>query len=241
MRIQGGTQKHVQTLRVIRQKIGVVKQLLLAVHLGLGGWPQASGEPQREDDLPWKVQRFPSGRAKTKSSKAFWAQFLSKISDWFWHPPTGSEFSELPAPPHFRMEGLGSEACKNGNSALPQCMLPNCRLDSLNRRKFRSQTSDNMTKEKQRWEKSERIREEKKNQRREIIRREKRQAREKGEKSHNTVFFSCFGAPEGWKVGLLKRQVRSHLVRWAMKNCTPWWLEADLEVKMPKTAVLEHS
>ena len=81
MRIQGGTQKHVQTLRVIRQKIGVVKQLLLAVYLGLGGWPQASGEPQREDDLPWKVQRFPSGRAKTKPSKAFWAQFLSKISD----------------------------------------------------------------------------------------------------------------------------------------------------------------
>ena len=53
-----------------------------------------------------------------------------------------------------------------------------------------------MTKEKQRWEKSERIREEK-NQRREIIRREKRQAREKIEKSHNTVFFSCFGASEG--------------------------------------------
>ena len=181
MRIQGGTQKHVQTLRVIRQKIGVVKQLLLAVHLG---WGLATGQ-WRAPARRWpslEGSTFPSRRAKTKSSKAFWAQFLSKISDWFWHPPTGSEFSELPAPPHFRMEGLGSEACKNGNSALPQCMLPNCRLDSLNRRKFRSQTSDNMTKEKQRWEKSERIREEKrKSEKRNNQKREKAGAR-KGRK-----------------------------------------------------------
>ena len=40
------------------------------------------------------------------------------------------------------------------------------------------------------------------------------QVREKVEKSRNTVFFQCFGAPEGWKVGSLERRVRSHLGRW---------------------------
>ena len=39
-------------------------------------------------------------------------------------------------------------------------------------------------------------------------------------------------APEGRKVGSLKRRVRSHLARWEMKNCTPLWREANLQVKM---------
>ena len=36
----------------------------------------------------------------------------------------------------------------------------------------------------------------------------------------NTVFFKCFVAPEGRKVGLLKRRVRSHLAISVMKDCT---------------------
>ena len=58
---------------------------------------------------------------------------------------------------------------------------------------------------------------------------------EKVGKSQNTVFFQWFGAPEGRKVGSLKRRVRSQLARWEMKKCTPLWREAHLEVKMYKT------
>ena len=50
--------------------------------------------------------------------------------------------------------------------------------------------------------------------------------REKVGKSRNTMFFQWFGAPEGLKVGSLKRRVRSQLARWVMKNCTPLWREA---------------
>ena len=84
---------------------------------------------------------------------------------------------------------------------------------------------------------SEKRREEKKkeDQRRERIRRKKMQVREKVGKSRNTVFFQWFVAPEGRKVGSLKRRVRSHLARWEMKNCTPLWREAHFEVKMYKT------
>ena len=42
-------------------------------------------------------------------------------------------------------------------------------------------------------------------------------------------------APEGRKVGSLKRRVRSQLATGAMKNCTPLWREAHFEVKMYKT------
>ena len=42
-------------------------------------------------------------------------------------------------------------------------------------------------------------------------------------------------APEGRKVGSLKRRVRSQLARWEMKNCTPLWCEAHFQVKMHKT------
>ena len=59
--------------------------------------------------------------------------------------------------------------------------------------------------------------------------------REKVGKSRNTVFFQWFVAPEGRKVGSLKRRVRSQLARWEMKNCTPLWREAHFEVKMLKT------
>ena len=62
--------------------------------------------------------------------------------------------------------------------------------------------------------------------------------REKVGKSRNTVFFQWFGAPEGGKVGSLKRRVRSQLARWEMKSCTPLWREAHFEVKMYKTPQL---
>ena len=58
--------------------------------------------------------------------------------------------------------------------------------------------------------------------------------REKVGKSRNTVFFQWFVAPEGWKVGSLKRRVRSQLATGAMKNCTPLWREAHFEVKSVK-------
>ena len=54
-------------------------------------------------------------------------------------------------------------------------------------------------------------------------------------KSRFTVFFQWFVAPEGRKVGSLKRRVRSQLARWEMKNCTPLWHEAHFEVKRYKT------
>ena len=58
---------------------------------------------------------------------------------------------------------------------------------------------------------------------------------EKVGKSRNTVFFQWFVAPEGRKVGSLKRRVRSQLATGAMKNCTPLWREAHFQVKMYKT------
>ena len=70
--------------------------------------------------------------------------------------------------------------------------------------------------------------------RRERVRRKKMQMREKVGKSRNTVFFQWFVAPEGRKVGPLKRRVRSQLARWEMKNCAPLWREAHFEVKMYK-------
>ena len=70
--------------------------------------------------------------------------------------------------------------------------------------------------------------------RRDKIRRKKMQMREKVGKSGFIVFFQWFGAPEGRKVGSLKRRVRSQLARWEMKKCTPLWREAHFEVKMYK-------
>ena len=59
--------------------------------------------------------------------------------------------------------------------------------------------------------------------------------RKKIGKSRFTVFFQWFVAPEGRKVGSLKRRVRSQLARWDMKKCTPLWREAHFQVKMDKT------
>ena len=56
----------------------------------------------------------------------------------------------------------------------------------------------------------------------------------KGRKVAKHCVFPRIWGPEGWKVGSLKRRVRSHLARWAMKKCTPLWREAHFEVKMYK-------
>ena len=75
-----------------------------------------------------------------------------------------------------------------------------------------------------------------KKSRRERVRRQKMQQMcEKVGKSRSTVFFQWFVAPEGRKVGSLKRRVRSQLARWEMKMCTPLWREAHFEVKRYKT------
>ena len=87
-----------------------------------------------------------------------------------------------------------------------------------------------------------RVREEKRRRKkitkRESLRRKKIQVCEKVGKSRNTVFFQWFVAPEsgGSKSRLAKvRRVRSHVVRWEMKNCTQLWREARFEVKTYKT------
>ena len=103
------------------------------------------------------------------------------------------------------------------------------------RRKFRSQTSNNMDRwkaEMGRGREKRRVEESRSEKRKS---QKKMQMREKVGKSRNTVFFQWFVAPEGRKVGSLKRRVRSHLARWEMKNCTPLWRKARFEVKMLKT------
>ena len=70
--------------------------------------------------------------------------------------------------------------------------------------------------------------------RRERVRGQKIQMREKIGKSRFTVFFQRFVAPEGRKVGSLKRRVRSQLARWDMKKWTPLWREAHFQVEMDK-------
>ena len=123
---------------------------------------------------------------------------------------------------------------KLGHPSMPPIFRTN--RNHHHRRKFRSQTSDNMDRWKSRGGKSQRREEQKReDQRRERVRRKKMQVREKVGKSRNAVLFQWFVAPEGRKVGSLKRRVRSHLARWEMKNWTPLWREAHLEVKMYKT------
>ena len=79
-----------------------------------------------------------------------------------------------------------------------------------------------------------RERKKKEYQRRERLRRKKSKVREKVGKSRNTVFFQGLVAPEGRQVDSLKWRVRSHLVVWEIKTCTPLWREAHFEVTMCK-------
>ena len=102
------------------------------------------------------------------------------------------------------------------------------------RRKFRSQTSDNMDTWKSRGGKSQRREEQKReDQRRERVRRKKMQVREKVGKSRITVLFQWFVAPEGRKVGPLKRRVRSHLARSVDSLCHLWFTTTNLSYRFP--------
>ena len=102
------------------------------------------------------------------------------------------------------------------------------------RRKFRSQTRQD-GQMKSRDGKSRRDgKSHGKEEERESRRRKKIQVRERVGKSRSTVFLHWFVAPEGRKVGSLKRRVRSPLGRWEMKNCTTLWREAHFGVKMLK-------
>ena len=108
--------------------------------------------------------------------------------------------------------------------------IPPCHICIYIRRKFRSETSDNMDS----WKAEVR------RVRREKIRRKKMQVREKVGtswkhwKSRFIVFFQWLVAPEGRKVGSLKRRVRRQLARWEIKKCMPLWREVHLEVKSVK-------
>ena len=97
-----------------------------------------------------------------------------------------------------------------------------------NRRKFRSQTSDNMD----RW-KAEmgRVREEKR-RRKKIRKRKSQKIEDGGARKGRKVAKHCVFSNDLW---LLKRRVRSQLAKWEMKKCTPLWRKAHFEVKMYKT------
>ena len=89
--------------------------------------------------------------------------------------------------------------------------------------------------ETQRWEESEKRRaEERRSEKKKSQKKEDAGAR-KGSKVAKHCVFPMICAPEGRKVGSLKRRVRSHLARWEMKSCKPLWREAHVEVKMYKT------
>ena len=113
------------------------------------------------------------------------------------------------------------------------CDMPKC---IFCRRKFRSQTSDNMD----RWKaemgrvRDKRRVEERRSEKRKNQKKEDADA-PKGRKVAKHYVFPMICGSGGSKVGSLKRRVRSHLARWEMKNCTPFWREAHFEVKTYKT------
>ena len=91
------------------------------------------------------------------------------------------------------------------------------------------------TDEKQRWEESEKRRKERRSEKRKSQKTEDAGAR-KGSKVAKHCVFQMVRGSGGTirKVGSLKRRVRSHVVRWEMKSCTPLWREAHFQVKMLK-------
>ena len=93
--------------------------------------------------------------------------------------------------------------------------------------------------EEKRREEDRRSKREEKRRRKKIQKRKSpKKVREKVGKTRNTVFFQWFVAPEGRKLGSLKRWVQSQLARWEMKNSTPLWREVHVQVKMYKTLQL---
>ena len=103
------------------------------------------------------------------------------------------------------------------------------------RRKLRSEASDKMDRCSNRGGKIQR----RESQKKEDQRRERKKKEDQGAQKGRTVakhcVFQCFGAPEGRKVGSLKRRVRSHL-GWdkRQQTCTPLWHEAHVAMNMLK-------
>ena len=154
-----------------------------------------------------------------------------------WHPCTHGIHGSIPGPLGAAGLAIVCKCCRflPGIVRLHLTFIFCFSTCFIHRRKFRSQTSDNMDRwkaEQGRGREKRKIR--RKKSRRERLRRKKMQMREKVGKSRFTVFFQWFGAPEGRKVGSLKRRVRSQLARWEMKKCTPLWREAHFEVKSVK-------
>ena len=78
--------------------------------------------------------------------------------------------------------------------------------------RWKAEVEQKNRREEQKREEQKREEKQREDQRRESLRRKKIQVPEKVGKSRNTVFFQWFVAPEGRKVGSLKRRVRR---RWA--------------------------
>ena len=87
--------------------------------------------------------------------------------------------------------------------------------------------------EKQRWEESEKRREEERRSEKTKSQRKEDAGARKGRKVSTHCVFQGFVAPEGRKVGSLKRRVRSHLARREMEKKHPV-REAHFEVKTYK-------
>ena len=124
----------------------------------------------------------------------------------------------------------------------PFCMYLYVYLLTCNhRRKFSSQTSDNMD----RW-KAEmgRVREEKR--RRKKIKKRKSPNKEdpgarKGRKVARHSVFPMICGSGGSKSRLAKGAGAGQLARWGMKNCPPLWREAHFQVKMYKAPQLRRA
>ena len=109
-------------------------------------------------------------------------------------------------------------------------------------RREEKRREDKRREDKRREERRKKKEERRKNIKKEKVSEERRsRCAKKVGKSRNTVFFQWFAAPEGRKVGSLKRRARSQLARWEMKNCTPLWREAHFEVKTHKTPDLRNT
>ena len=104
-------------------------------------------------------------------------------------------------------------------------------LEEFDRRKLRRQTSDfwtNAATDLGRFsEKREREREREREEKEDQIAR-------KGRKIAIAVFFQCFEAPEGQKVGSLKRWVWSHLASCASKKIHLAWRQACFSERFGK-------
>ena len=100
------------------------------------------------------------------------------------------------------------------------------------RRKFRSLTSDNMQSWKSRVEMSS---QQKEDQHACRVTRKKVHVRKMLGTSRIAVFSQWFVVPDVRKVASLKRRVRRYLFSRQVKNGTPLWRKAHLQVKMHKT------